>query len=268
MKFGFVDSFNEGKKGQSTGKLAGNISNQNKVLDMETGNFIQSHVQLLDFVEEKVQSLSGVTRQRLGSITSSELVGTTERAVQHSSHITEKWYDIHNQTKVRVLQTLLDVAKDVYAGKTKKFQYVADDLATTTFNLMGDQFGYQEYGIFVSNATQDLQALEALKSLTQAALQNDKMSISDVISIYNSSSIADIKNKIKASEIEAQQREQQAQQQQMQIQQQQMQMQQQTEQQKLQIEIEKENREDARNSEDNRTKLEIARMNKVSKSDK
>ena len=261
MKFGFVDSFNEGKKGQSTGKLAGNISTQNKVLDMETGNFIQSHVQLLDFVEEKVQSLSGVTRQRLGSITSSELVGTTERAVQQSSHITEKWYDIHNQTKVRVLQTLLDVAKDVYSGKTKKFQYVTDDLATMTFNLMGDQFGYSEYGIFVSNATQDLQALEALKSLTQAALQNDKMSISDVISVYNSSSIADIKNKIKASELEAQQREQQMQQQQTQLQQQQMQMQQQAEQQKMQFELEKENREDARNTEDNRTKLEIAQMN-------
>ncbi len=197
MKFGFVDSFNEGKKGQSTGKLAGNISTQNKVLDMETGNYIQQHVQLLDFVESKVQSLSGVTRQRLGSISSSELVGTTERAVQQSSHITEKWYDIHNQTKVRVLQTLLDVAKDVYRGKTKKFQFVADDLATTTFNLMGD-FGYQEYGIFVSNATQDLQAMEALKSLTQAAIQNDKMYISDVIPVYNSSSIADIKDKIKA----------------------------------------------------------------------
>tara|TARA_R110000787_G_scaffold15970_1_gene48967 strand:- start:1159 stop:3573 length:2415 start_codon:yes stop_codon:yes gene_type:complete len=264
MKFGFVDSFNEGKKGQSTGKLAGNISQQNKVLDMETGNFIQSHVQLLDFVEEKVQSLSGVTRQRLGSISSSELVGTTERAVQQSSHITEKWYDIHNSTKVRVLQTLLDVAKDVYAGKTKKFQYVTDDLATTTFNLMGD-FGYQEYGIFVSNSTQDLQALEALKSLTQAALQNDKMSISDVISVYNSSSIADIKNKIKASELASEQREQQAQSQQAQMQQQQMQMQQQTEQQKMQFEVEKENREDARNTQDNETKLEIARMNAMSK---
>tara|TARA_R100000951_G_scaffold66458_2_gene56205 strand:+ start:4982 stop:7204 length:2223 start_codon:yes stop_codon:yes gene_type:complete len=266
MKFGFVDSFNEGKKGQSTGKLAGNISTQNKVLDMETGNYIQQHVQLLDFVESKVQSLSGVTRQRLGSISSSELVGTTERAVQQSSHITEKWYDIHNQTKVRVLQTLLDVAKDVYRGKTKKFQFVADDLATTTFNLMGD-FGYQEYGIFVSNATQDLQAMEALKSLTQAAIQNDKMSISDVISVYNSSSIADIKNKIKASEAESDQREQAMQQQQVQLQQQQMQMQQQAEQQKMQFELEKENREDARNSEDNRTKLEIARMNMEKKSE-
>jgi len=265
MKFGFVDSFNEGKKGQSTGKLAGNISTQNKVLDMETGNFIQQHIQLLEFVESKVQSLSGVTRQRLGSITSSELVGTTERAVQQSSHITEKWYEIHNHTKVRVLQTLLDVSKDVYKGKSKKFQYVTDNLATMTFNLMGDQFGYSEYGVFVSNSMQDLQALEALKSLTQAALQNDKMSISDVISIYNSSSLSDIRNKIEQSEKEAEARQQQMQQQQMQMQEQQLQAQAQLEQQKMQFDLEKETREDARNTEDNKTKIEIAKMNNESK---
>ena len=265
MKFGFVDSFNEGKKGQSTGKLAGNISTQNKVLDMETGNYIQQHTQLLEFVESKVQSLSGVTRQRLGSISSSELVGTTERAVQQSSHITEKWYDIHNNTKVRVLQTLVDVAKDVYKGKTKKFQYVTDNLATMTFNLMGDQFGYSEYGVFVSNSSKDLQALEALKSLTQAALQNDKMSISDVIGIYNSSSIADIKNKIEQSEKDSQARAQEAQQQQMQMQQEQLQAQEQLEQQKMQFELEKETREDARNTEDNKTKIQIAMMNNEAK---
>jgi hypothetical protein len=265
MKFGFVDSFNEGKKGQSTGKLAGNISTQNKVMDMETGNYIQQHIQLLEFTEQKIQQLSGVTPQRMGAISSSELVGTTERAVTQSSHITEKWYEVHNNTKVRVLQTLLDVAKDVYSGKTKKFQYVTDDLATVTFSLMGDKFTSSEYGVFVSNASKDLQALEALKSLTQAALQNDKMTISDVIDVYNSSSIADIRNKIKTSEAEAQAREQQMQEQQLQMQEQQMLMQQQAEQQKMQLDIEKENREDARNAQDNQTKLEIARMNMVSK---
>ena len=160
----------------------------------------------------------------------------------------------------------MDVAKDVYKGKTKKFQYVTDNLATMTFNLMGDQFGYSEYGVFVSNSSKDLQALEALKSLTQAALQNDKMSISDVIGIYNSSSIADIKNKIEQSEKDSQARAQEAQQQQMQMQQEQLQAQQQLEQQKMQFELEKETREDARNTEDNKTKIQIAMMNNEAKS--
>ena len=258
MKFGFVDSFNEGKKGQSTGKLAGNISTQNKVLDMETGNHIQQHVQLLDFVEQKIHTLSGVTPQRMGAISNSELVGNTQRAVVQSSHITEKLFEIHNETKVRVMESLLNVSKDLYKGKTKRFQYMTDELASVVFSLQGDQIANSEYGLFVSNSSRDTMALDALKQLTHAALQNDQISLSDVIGIYNSNSLADTRVKLKKAETENQQRESE-------MQQQQMQMQQQQQQQQMQFEIEKENREDARNSEDNSTKLEIARMQMQSK---
>jgi len=265
MKFGFVDSFNEGKKGQSTGKLAGNISTQNKVLDMETGNYIQQHVQLLDFVEQKIYTLSGVTPQRMGAISTSELVGNTERAVVQSSHITEKWYEVHNQTKVRVLESLLNVSRDVYKGDSKRITYMTDDLANVFFKLNGDQFAQSEYGLFVSNSAKDNMAIEALKQLTHAALQNEQMTLSDVVQIYNASSISDLRQNLKRSEAEAQQRAQQTQQQQLQMQEVQMQQQQQIEQQKLQLEIEKENREDQRNSEDNQTKVQIARMNLMGK---
>jgi len=258
MKFGFVDSFNEGKKGQSTGKLAGNISTQNKVLDMETGNHIQQHVQLLDFVEQKIHTLSGVTPQRMGAISNSELVGNTQRAVVQSSHITEKLFEIHNETKVRVMESLLNVSKDLYKGKTKRFQYMTDELANVVFSLQGDQIANSEYGLFVSNSARDTMALDALKQLTHAALQNDQISLSDVIGIYNSNSLAD--TRVKLQKAERENKEQQAQ-----MQEQQMQMQQQQQQQQMQFEIEKENREDARNSEDNSTKLEIARMNAQSK---
>ena len=265
MKFGFVDSFNEGKKGQSTGKLAGNISTQNKVIDMETGNHIQQHIQLLEFTEQKIGNLAGVTPQRMGAVSTSELVGNVERAVVQSSHITEKWYEVHNQTKVRVMESLLNVAKDVYKGKTKRLQYMTDEFANVFFKLNGDDFANSEYGLFLSNSAKDNMAIEALKQLTHAALQNDKMTLSDVVQIYNASSLADLRQNLKVSEAEAQQRLQSQQQQQSELQMQQMQMQQQAEQQKLQLEIEKEDREDARNADDNRTKVEIALINADSK---
>ena len=258
MKFGFVDSFNEGKKGQSTGKLAGNISTQNKVLDMETGNYIQHHVQLLDFVEQKIHGLSGVTPQRMGAISTSELVGNTQRAVVQSSHITEKLFEIHSETKIRVMETLLNVSKDLYKGKTKRFQYMTDELSSVVFSFQGDKIANSEYGLFVSNSAKDTMALEALKQLTHAALQNDQMSISDVISVYNSNSLADTRVKLKQSEEENRQRQAEMQQQQLQMQQEQAEAQ-------RQFEVEKENREDARNSEDNDTKLQIAQMNMQSK---
>ena len=258
MKFGFVDSFNEGKKGQSTGKLAGNISTQNKVLDMETGNHIQQHVQLLDFVEQKIHKLAGVTPQRMGAISTSELVGNTQRAVVQSSHITEKLFEVHNETKIRVLETLLNVSKDLYKGKTKRFQYMTDELSNVVFSFQGDKIANSEYGLFVSNSAKDTMALEALKQLTHAALQNDQMSLSDVISVYNSNSLADTRVKLKQSEEETRQR-------QSEMQEQQLQMQKQEAEAQRQFEIEKENREDARNAEDNDTKLQIAQMNMQSK---
>jgi len=258
MKFGFVDSFNEGKKGQSTGKLAGNISTQNKVLDMETGNYIQQHVQLLDFVEQKIHKLAGVTPQRMGAISTSELVGNTQRAVVQSSHITEKLFEVHNETKIRVLETLLNVSKDLYKGKTKRFQYMTDELSSVVFSFQGDKIANSEYGLFVSNSAKDTMALEALKQLTHAALQNDQMSLSDVISVYNSNSLADTRVKLKQSEEETRQR-------QAEMQEQQLQMQKEESERARQFEIEKENREDARNSEDNNTKIQIAQMNMQSK---
>tara|TARA_R110000822_G_scaffold68150_4_gene165768 strand:+ start:1478 stop:3931 length:2454 start_codon:yes stop_codon:yes gene_type:complete len=272
MKFGFVDSFNEGKKGQSAGKLAGNISNQNKVIDMETGNFIQQHISLLEFVEQKIGNLAGVTPQRMGAVSTSELVGNVERAVVQSSHITEKWFEVHNQTKVRVMETLLNVAKDVYKGKTKRLQYMTDDMANIFFKINGTEFSNSEYGLFVSNSAKDNMAIEALKQLTHAALQNDKMTLSDVAQVYNATSLADLRQGLKQAEAEAEERAQAMQQQDQAMQQQAMQSQKeaeqftmQLEQEKLKLAQEKEVREDARNTEDNNTKLRIAEMNILAK---
>ena len=151
---------------------------------------------------------------------------------------------------------------------------MTDDLANVFFNINGDEFANSEYGLFVSNSAKDNMAIEALKQLTHAALQNDKMSLSDVVQIYNASSLADLRQNLKTSEAEAQKRlEQQQQQQQQQVQMQVQQQQQaeeqkmQIEQAKLQLEQEKENREDARNSDDNRTKVEVAMIAAQSKAE-
>ena len=200
MKFGFVDSFNEGKKGQATGKLAGSISTQNKVLDLETGNAIQGHISLLQYVEDRLSELSGVTKQRKGAIAEREAVGNVEKTIVQSSHITEKWFQIHNWTKQRVLETLIEAAKEAWKGKSKKLQYVADDMATIFFEVDGNEFVNSEFGVFVTDSSKDQEALQSLKQLTQVALQSEKIEFSDVVDLYLSDSLSDIKNKLKDSE--------------------------------------------------------------------
>jgi len=254
MKFGFINSFNEGKKGQSTGQLTSNSVDRNKALDLETGTAIQGHISLLEYIETKLQELSGVTDQRMGAISSSEKVGNTQRAVTQSSHITEKWFQIHNWTKQRVLTTLVEVAKEAWGESSKKLQYVSDDLATSFFSVDGREFSDSEYGVFVSDASNDIEALQALKDLSHAAMQNDKMLLSQVADIYSSKSFADVKGKLKAAEDRIMAREdqinQQAQQGQMQIAQE--------EAKGIEAELKKDYYKIDR---DNQTKIEVAEIN-------
>lgn len=249
MKIGFVNSFNEGKKGQATGKLAGNF-NQNRELDLETGNYIQSHIKLLEFIENKIKTLAGVSDQRMGQISPSELVGNTERAVFQSSVITERWFQIHNATKQRVLECLIEAAKGAWENKSKKVQYVLDDMSTVFFAVDGNEFINSEYGVFVSNAAKDQEALQTVKTMLQAAIQNDKADLSTVVDVINSDSIADVRAKlIKSEETRAQRAQEQVQQQ--------SQLEQQMHQEKLDFEHEKLDREDNNKQLDRENKIQI-----------
>jgi hypothetical protein len=136
---------------------------------------------------------------------------------------------------------------------------MTDEFANVFFKLNGDEFVNSEYGLFISNSSRDNMAIEALKQLTHAALQNDKMTLSDVVQIYNASSLADLRKNLEKAEKNHRQIQAQIQQQQQEVQQQQNQMQ-------VQMQLEKENREDARNSQDNQTKIQIAQMNMQNKS--
>ncbi len=207
MKFAFVDSYNEGKKGERMGRV--NASTQNKSMDLETGNSIQHHIGILDYVERKIHDVAGVSQQRLGAISASEGVGNVQRSVTQSAIITEKWFQVHNWTKQRVLEQLIETAKIAYGEDKKKLQYVTDDLGTIFFDFDGAEFANDQYGVFVSDSIKDQQVLEAVKQLAQAALQNDKTELSSVIDVITSNSTAEVKNKLKAAEAKAIQREQQ-----------------------------------------------------------
>jgi len=208
MKFAFVNSFNEGRKGASTGKLAGHITDHSKSIDLETGNSIQHHISILDYVERKIHDLSGVSQQRLGEISASEGVGNVQRSVTQSAIITEKWFQVHNWTKQRVLEQLIETAKIAYGEDKKKLQYVTDDLGTVFFDFDGAEFTNDQFGVFVSDSIKDQQVLEAVKQLAQAALQNDKTELSSVIDVMTSNSTAEVKNKLKEAEAKAIEREQ------------------------------------------------------------
>ena len=205
-----VDSFKEGKKGESLGKLAGSFNTTGKSYsNLEMGNYIQQLTVILQFIERQISIISGVTDQRLGQIDNRETVGGVERSVTQSSHITEKLFKFHDNTKLRVLQILLETAKFAWrTKKSKKVQYVLDDLSTQLFEIDGEQFNESEYGLFVTNATNDTQLYDSIKTLALGMIQNDKMNMRDLMTILTSPSISVMRRELENSEDERKQLEQ------------------------------------------------------------
>lgn len=236
MGWAAVDPFNEGKKGQAKGKLAGSFNTTGKVLDMEMGNYIQSHIQMLQYIESQVGKIVGVSEQRQGQIDTQELVGNVERAVTQSSHITEKWFMLHDNTKLRAMEILMETAKQAWKGKPKKLQYIMDDMSTMIIEV-DEGFAEREHGIFISDSTADTELFQTIKSLSQAALQNDKLTMSSLVDVYMSSNISSMRRKLEAAEDAKfqQQQELQKQQEQAQLQAQQMAQQAATEAQQLEM---------------------------------
>lgn len=201
----FVNPYEEGW--DIPGREGGKPSqfNQISALDLTMANTIDQYINLMDKIESMLSEISGVSKQREGSISANELVGNVEKSVVQSAHITEPWFWVHNQVKKECLTMLLDTAKHAWKDNKTSIQYVLDD-ATRAFLTLSDDFFYEDMDIFVEDTTKNQQQIEALKNLMQPAMQNGA-SLLDIAEIITMDNVTMIRSKLE--EIEQKRMEQQ-----------------------------------------------------------
>jgi hypothetical protein len=196
-----VDSFKEGESGQSKGKLAGAIGNTTgKVLEQRVGDYIQVHMEMMDFAKAQMDEVTGVSRQRLGQVENRETVGGVERAVSQSNHITEELFTLHDWCKKRCFEILLETAKIAMKGNKMKFAYIADDFTNQLIEIDGEEFSNEDYGLQVSNDDEINQMQQKLDSMIQLGLQNSMISFSSAMKMYSSSSMREVQRLIEKDE--------------------------------------------------------------------
>lgn len=211
MGWAVVDPMNEGKKGAATGKLAGAFNTTGKVLDPKVGDYIQQTILMLNHIEHQMGLISGVSEQRQGQIENRETVGGVERSVTQSSHITEKWFFLHDETKKRALAALLDTAKQIWkSNKSKKLAYIMDDMSREFIAFNGEDFATTEQDVFISNSNKDAEIRDVIKQLGQAYVQNGMGSV--LIDLLKTDSIAEMNLILKEQEAAIQKQNQQNQQ--------------------------------------------------------
>lgn len=249
-----TDSFKEGNGGAAQGKIAGALNNQSSgVIDAEQGNYIQEHINLLEFIKNEMGEVAGITRQREGQISNRETVGGVERSNLQSSHITEWLFTMHDDVKKRALECFLETTKIAMRGRNKKFQYITSDGAIKSLEIDGDTFADSDYGIVVDASPETQNLASKLDALAQAALQNQTLSFSSIMKIYTSSSLSEIRRTIEKDEQAIQERQAEQAQQEQEIAQQQMQAEMEMKQAEMDFQ-------DMLNQRDNETKILIEQI--------
>ena len=200
-KIAVKDSFKEGNIGAATGKLSGMMNNASRgVIDAETGNHIQHHINLLEFIKMEMAEVAGISKQREGQVSNRETVGGVERATLQSSHITEWLFLTHDDVKKRVLECLIETTKIALKGRSKKFQYILSDQSLRVMDIEGDEFAECDYGLVVDNSPQTQLLESKLETLAQAALQNQTLSFGTIMKIYTNTSLAETQRIIERDE--------------------------------------------------------------------
>lgn len=248
------DSFNEGNKGAATGKLAGGLNNASKgYIDADWGQSIQNYIELLQWTKDAMSELVGINRQREGNTYNRETVGGIERAVLQSSYITDWLFQKHDDTKKRVLECFLEVAKAALRGRSKKFQYILSDYSRKVMEIDGDEFAEADYGLVVDNSQETQKLASQIETISQAMAQNGTP-FSTLLKMYSSYSMQEKIRIVEKSEKDMQQQQEQAQQQQMQLEQQKIQSEQETKMAEMQ-------QKEVLNQRDNETKIKVAEIN-------
>ncbi|MCK4500919.1 hypothetical protein KAU11_10495 [Candidatus Babeliales bacterium] len=185
-----IDSFKEGSKGMATGKLAGQYNPSTRVEDLELGSSIGYYLEMIRFTDDMIAKVTGVTDQRLGAISSRELVGNVERSRLQSSLITEIWFKKYEKIILELYSLIIDVARATLEDDDR-MQIVLDDFSYVIMSSLKD-FKSSEFGLFPVNTRKFDELKSVLKQIALNAIPNGQMTPTQLIKLYKSSTVFDM----------------------------------------------------------------------------
>jgi hypothetical protein len=254
----FIDDSPENLKSPSS-------FNQFRDIDMTRTQEIQSRYNLAVQLKNECWELVGMSKQRLGSISASETATGTNTAITQSYSQTEPLFVAHEYVLGQLYQAIIDASLYIEAKKPQStISYITSEGESAFVQVNGDDLKFRDLKVFLTNRPEDQKMFNEIRGLSQAVLQNGG-SLHDIIELYSTNSVRQMKKVFKT----LQQRQQQLEDQKMQQQQQQLEQQQQIAQAQIaqaqQAQAEQMAHEDYQNELDRINKVQIAMINAESK---
>lgn len=205
----FIDDSPENLKAPSS-------FNQFRDIDLTRTQEIQSRYNLAVQLKNECWELVGMSKQRLGSISASESATGVNTAVQQSYSQTEPLFVAHEYVMGQLYQAIIDASLFVESSKPQStLSYITSEGQSAFVQVNGTDLKFRDLKVFPTNRAEDNQMFQELRQLAQPLMQNGG-SLYDVIELYSTKSMRemkktfkDLRDKQEAQQQQAQQLEQQ-----------------------------------------------------------
>ena len=254
----FIDDSPENLKSPSS-------FNQFTSLDLTRTQEIQARYTLAQQMKIECWELIGMSKQRMGSIAASETATGTQTALSQSYSQTEPLFVAHEYVMGQLYQAIVDSALYIESSKPQStLSYITNEGESAFVQVNGSDLKLRDLKVFLTNRPEDTQMFNELRQLSQALIQNGG-TLYDVIELYSTKSMREMKKTFK----DLRDRQMEQQQQQLQLQQQQQEQAGKIAQAQIQeaarMAQEKQANENYQNELDRINKKEIAMINAMSK---
>jgi hypothetical protein len=205
----FIDDSPENLKSPSS-------FNQFRDIDLTRTQEIQSRYNLAMQLKNECWELIGMSRQRLGSVSASESATGTNAAIQQSYSQTEPIFVAHEYVMGQLYQAIIDACLYIESAKPQStVSYITSEGESAFVSVNGTDLRFRDLKVFLTNRPEDKQMFNEIRQLSQAVIQNGG-SLHDVIELYGTNSIRQMKSVFKKLKDRQQQLEDQKMQQQQQ----------------------------------------------------
>ena len=186
----FIDDSPENLKSPSS-------FNQHREIDLTRTQEIQSRYNLAVQLKNECWELVGMSKQRLGSISASESATGTNAAIQQSYSQTEPLFVAHEYVLGQLYQAIIDASLYIESAKPQStLSYITSEGQSAFVQVNGSDIKLRDLKVFPTNRPEDTQMFNELRQLAQPLMQNGG-SLYDVIELYSTKSVREMKKTFK-----------------------------------------------------------------------
>lgn len=157
-------------------------------IDLTKDKEIASRINLAEWAKSQCREIVGITRERLGSVASTQTATGVNASISQSFNQTEPIFVSLEYLMGQIYQAIIDASLYIEVKKPySSVSYISDRGEASMIYVSSEDLKFRSLKVFPTNRPEDKQFFRDLRSLAGIVLQNGRLL--DVIELYSTSSV-------------------------------------------------------------------------------